>query len=276
MDRPGTSGRRGEGESPAGAEHVEHVEARGQGPQPGPVVALVEEVSGLLPGDHVGLHHQPVLPEQHRSVGCGAQQGGALGPGRAECRADVATGPQHHGGRRHPFGDELGEHRQVGEPGPAVDLGHHHLGVLVEHQPGEPVVLAVHEPVGIGVGRGAQRRPDRQGRIEPLGPEVAVDVAGPPAVEHLDPDRGVGVVEADGDELAVPVEHDSQVPRLRVGALDRGDGGIEHPRVPGPHMALGVRGDPYGQVRHGGHANGLRRRFGPGQVWCTPHGAFTA
>jgi len=45
----------------------------------------------------------------------------------------------------------------VREPGSRVQLDHQHVGVPVDHQAGESVVLAVDHPVGEFVGGGVRR-----------------------------------------------------------------------------------------------------------------------
>jgi hypothetical protein len=47
-------------------EQVEYPSSGGHRPDPDAVVALVEEVSGLLAAHHIGLEVQAVLGERHR------------------------------------------------------------------------------------------------------------------------------------------------------------------------------------------------------------------
>ncbi len=238
---------------PAGAgEHVEHRRAGGQRADQGAVVALVEERPRLLPVDHVGLELQSELAVQDRCAGGLAVQGHAVVEAVHRRRALQRPGQaQHHGARPQRRHDDRQDRGQVGDPRRAVQLEHEGVGVAVEHEPGEAVVLPVDAAVPGGV-RGRQRRPSFQRGVQATLPERCIDRRRRTTVEDLQADRRARVVQPDRDELALVVEHHGQVTGRAAGAERTDRLGVD-PRMSGDDLAAGVGGEAHGEalVRRG-------------------------
>ncbi len=225
------------GEASGAGEHIEHAGALAHRGQQRPVLPLVEEVPGLLAADHVGLEQQPVLEERHRLDGQVTHHG-------HRPAADAATMAHDHGRRNDQLTETVDDVRKVGQPGRGVDLRHVRVVVAIDHEAGQAVVLPVDEAIPGGVAGLLQRPPVRQRGAQSPGPERRVDRRRPAVVQDTDADRRVRVVQADGDERPVRIEDDRQVARGPVVADGR-DRPVEHPRMPGPDLALGVAGDAH-------------------------------
>ena len=232
---------------PAGAgEDVQHPGTGRHAPGQDPVVALVEEVAGLLPVHHICLEPQAALLEQHRPVRWRADQRIAfLQP--VQCRGvQLAGQAQDHGGRVERRLHRRQQVRQVGNPRGRVQLHHQGAVVGIQHQAGEAVVLPVEHPVSRGVAGGEQRPAHGTGRGDPGRPEGGVHRDRLAVVQHLEADRAGRVPQPDGREGPVRPEDDGQV---AGGAVSRhgGDGLGEDPRVAATDPAECIRRQAHGQ-----------------------------
>ena len=104
------------------------------------------------------------------------------------------------------------DHRgEVGEPDRGVQLDDQRAVVAVDDQRWQPVVLAVHAAVGVGVGIGGERRAALEGGRDPLPPERVVDRARLAVVQDLDADRRRRIPQPDRHEAPVGIEHDGEI-----------------------------------------------------------------
>ena len=86
--------------------------------------------------------------------------------------------------------DDSVEWPQVRYPHRAVDLQHVRVGVPIEDETGEAVVLAVEDSVAVRVARFVAERPATlDGRGESLLPEVGIDRRRLAVMQDADPDR---------------------------------------------------------------------------------------
>ena len=159
-------------------------------PHQRPVVALVEEVPGLVAADDVGLEGEAPLAEPDRARRVAARRSSMPSvspnvsplPTVRERRSTTRSGSS----ASHSVGDHGGE---VGEPDRGVQLDDQRAVVAVDHQRRQAVVLAVHAAVGVGVGIGGERRAALEGGRDPLPPERLVDRTRFAVVQDLEADR---------------------------------------------------------------------------------------
>ncbi len=112
-----------------------------------PVVPLVEEVAGLLPADDISAEFEPVLDERNL-VGRGrAGQHAPVGNAVGVTATDVAAVAQHHPGGAGELDEEGNDGRQMRQPGVGVGLHDERVGIAVDDESGNAVVLAVYEAI---------------------------------------------------------------------------------------------------------------------------------
>ncbi len=241
QDRVGSAGGSVHGEAAGAAEQVEHAGPVRERADEAPVVALIEEVARLLTPDDVGFEGESRLEERHRPGDGFAGHDLALLQPVQLLLAGGAREAQHDRRRREHVDERVHHVAQVRHPRRGVQLDHEHVGVAVDHQPGEAVVLAVYDAVPVRRGSlvGGQRRtPCRrlaQAGAEPRG----VDRRRRAFVEHLHADRRGRIPQADGDETPVVVEHDREVAGCTL-ARRLADRPLVEPRMPGAKAAPGV------------------------------------
>ncbi len=132
-------------------------------------------MAGLLAAGDVGLHRQPALSEPD---GPGEGRPGehvAVGEAEGARGGDRPAEPEHDALRPVQLVEYVDEVAQMRPPRRRVELEHHRAGVPVGDQPGQAVVLTVHEPVGVGVGVRGECRPAVERGRQPAAPEVVVD-----------------------------------------------------------------------------------------------------
>ena len=189
--------------------------------------------------------------------------------GAPEGRLGGAAEPEEQA-RRGPDGRErLDQLAQVGRPRRRVELQHQRVIVAVHHDPRQAVVLAVDEPVA-GRGAGAERLAQAHRLGQPGLEPRPVDRRRAVALEDAHANRGVRVVESDGEEAVAAVVDDRQVAGVPLAALLADRLGVE------PRMALA---DP--PLRLGRHAQADALVGGRGELAeeleCVSrrHGALT-
>ena len=146
-------------------------------PHQRPVVALVEEVPGLVTADDVGLQRQAALAEPNRTIGRRSDDRRAVGEPERLALADVAGQAQDDALRVERLAQRRDHSGEVGEPDRGVQLDDERAVVAVDDERRQAVVLAVHAPVGVGVGIGGERRAALERGRDPLPPERLVDLA---------------------------------------------------------------------------------------------------
>ena len=264
VHRGGPAGRGVDGEPTGAAEHVEHPGPGGQRSDPGPVVALVEEVSRLLTTGQVGLERQPVLEERDRTVERRSGENRPVGE-RGRHRRGGSPGRSAHA-QHHALLDRVGDVGQrgedrleVGQPGRGVESYHPVVAVAVDHQARQAVVLTVHAAIGGGGGRVGELAAKLDRRQQALPPEVGVDRSWITVMKDPDPDGGRRVVEADGHEAPLVVEHDGEI-TAGPAVAGAGHRGVVDPGVAAPDLAAGV----------GGHSKRHPTRTGVGEIGGHP------
>ena len=249
------AGGRVDGEPAGAAEDVEHAGAAGERADAAAVVALVEEVPGLLAANDVGLEREPRLEERHGPLDRLACDELALLQPVQVLVAGRAREAQHDRGRPAQVDERVDHVAQVRHPRRRVQLHDEHVRVAIDDEAGQAVVLAVDEPVAGGrrIELGRERRPSLDRRAEPRPEPCRVDRHRRALVEHLHADGRRRVPQPDRDEAAVVVEHDGEVAgrALAGGAADRA---VVQPRVTGLQAPASI----------GRHAqrDALRRRGG--------------
>ena len=78
-------------------EYIEHLRIAGEAADLGAIVALIQEMSGLLTVDHVGFEGETVLAEDHWRGGCRSNEGSTFFEAEHVLPGDVAAETQHDG-----------------------------------------------------------------------------------------------------------------------------------------------------------------------------------
>ena len=177
---------------------IENAGAAGQGGDKAPIVALVEEPAGLLPGEQISAEHGAVLVDRHRAienapchVGLGCQS--FEYPRRAVV-------PQHDGVGAQQLTKRVEDERL--EPCHAGGIRLHD-----EKRP-EPVDDEAGQPVGFGMdeavkGLREQTLAQFEGAPDPAGEKAAADRPGGVAVEEARGEQGVRVEHRDAERAAL-------------------------------------------------------------------------
>ena len=122
-----------------------------------------------------------------------------------------------------------------------MGLEHQGVAIPVRDQPGPSVALAVKASISGGI-RAKYSGTALPGGLEPGAPKGVVDRGGRSRVENPDPERGIGVQQADGQEPVPPIEDHAKIARGTFPVLVPDRIRID-PRMPGTNGAFGGWGD---------------------------------
>jgi hypothetical protein len=189
-------------ESAGAAEHVEHVAAAAVRCHQPSVVALVEEMAGLLSVEQVDPEPHAVFQEHDlvveriaphdatRVSGVGRDADGGGWERWCGCRVrDRARRAQDDPRWFEQVGGDRDHAVEVREPRSGVERDHHAGVVSVDDQAGQRVVLAVNQPVGGGASVGRELRAAFDSAGHARTQEVGVDGGRLAVVEDADSDR---------------------------------------------------------------------------------------
>lgn len=192
--------------------HIEHRSVVSYGSNPLSVVALVEEMTGLLAVKHIGLERQTILQKQHRPRDLRSKEHHAIdktkrhGLGRLRYVSaqaqDNSIDTLHRG--------ELGDDRtKMRVPRDRIHFNDEGVRVSIRDEGTDAIVLPEEHAVPRGV-RAAERLACGNGRIDNTGPVSIIDRERLARVQYANSNRRVGVPQADGGERPVVIEHHRQ------------------------------------------------------------------
>ena len=129
----------------------------------------------------------------------------------------------------------------MGNPGPGVKFENEGVGITVEHEAWQAIVLAMDKPIAVGVFfiQGcAQLGDDDKFVLKP----ICVNGGGFARLQDAYADRRRGVIQTNGEKAALVIEDNGKVAGRTCMTLP-GDGLIEYPRMPLSQSTLRSRSD---------------------------------
>ena len=191
---------------------------------------------------HVRREEQSVLLKDHRTVRIVPDQGLPVRQAiRRGAGFDIAADAQHQPFKRLDAlqpGDDVAQMRQ---PRRRVQLDDQRIRVTAHDQAGQSVVFAMYQPVA-GRALRTERLADSCRRAQPLDEPRAVNRGRLAVLQDADPDRRIGIVQANRQETPLGVEDHRQVAGLpRVALFDNRL--IEQPGMAAAQRAFCRRGD---------------------------------